>query len=284
VSHNRQPSSCLGVVHVPKTGGSALRSALAELPGCYVGPRYFDEHQFGSTTWIDGIPAQQRNAIATHSDLAEIAKGHRLVLGHFTANSLLLAGCASIAMQVREPRARVLSLYRFWQSQPEHVRSDWGPWGTEVVSRADLPLREFLTAPGVWPAVDNAMAYQALDYRTSRWQVFGRDTTIARRCIEYIERPSIFDWSARSESFLERVCEAIGAAVVPSLRRENVTEVVGDEEKIDSSTFRLLTRLTCVDRLFLDQLSEHGALPRRSSADLDFEFEVAATELGFRLP
>lgn len=30
-------TGCLGVLHVPKTGGSALRVALSQVPGCYIG-------------------------------------------------------------------------------------------------------------------------------------------------------------------------------------------------------------------------------------------------------
>ena len=117
---------------------------------------------------VDGIPTPRRETVAEPSALAGIARTHRLVIGHFTVGSLLTAGCTAIAIQVREPRARVLSLYRFWQAQPENERSSWGPWGTEVLSKSDLPLRDFLRSPSVWPAIENAIAFQALAHRSSQ--------------------------------------------------------------------------------------------------------------------
>src|ERR1700733_11194164 len=102
--------SCLGVIHLPKSGGSSLRVALAQLPGGYSGPFYFDERLFGSRAFVEGIRSPNREAIAMPKDLRAIAESHRVVIGHYCAASLLEAGCTELAIQVREPRARLLSL------------------------------------------------------------------------------------------------------------------------------------------------------------------------------
>jgi hypothetical protein len=200
---------------------------------------------------------------------------------------LTAAGCAALAVQVREPRARVLSLYRFWQGWSDEMQQAWGRWGSELVARADLPLGEFLAAPGVWPAVDNAIVRQLLASRTApgprrgvprlgRWDRSGRYARL-RRALRIVE------WSSRSDEFLARICELTGADTVPVLRRENVTKVAGAEQLIGTSALRLLERWTSRDADILDRLSADGLLARRSRADLDREFEDTADRLGFRL-
>jgi len=276
-------AGCLGVVHVPKTGGSALRSAVGELPGTYRGPLYFDEAQFGTAAWVAGMPGPRRQRIASPAELVGIVGSHDLVMGHFTVTSLLAAGCNSIAMQVREPRARILSLYRYWQSQPELERSSWGPWGTEVMATADLALGPFLISPGVWPAVDNGISLQALAPRKRRLPGVAKRSAVSRVCAELKDRRAIVEWSSRSETFLERVFDRVGASTVPPLGRENVTMVDGDDQKIDASAQRILRRVTRIDRHFLNQLSDAGILDRRSPEELDLEFETSAIALGFRL-
>jgi hypothetical protein len=278
-----QDSPCLGVVHVPKTGGVSLREALAELPGCYSGPLYFDEPYFGSPELVTAVPSPNRETIASQTDLTAIAQTHRLIVGHHSAPSLLAAGCGSIAIQVREPRSRLLSLYRYWQSQPEPVLASWGRWGSHLVGRAVLPLKDFLTSPGTWPAVNNLLVRQALGFRPGAGNVLRRHRAISRLYDGFREQVSVVDWSSRSGEFLERICDEVGASSRPTLGHLNPTEVLGEEQNLDPSTSRILRRLTRYDSLFLDRLCDDGLLSPRSQADLDQEFETTADRLAFRL-
>ena len=122
---NGASQGTLGVVHVPKTGGGALRVAFEGVPGCYVGPLYTDADVFEGLD-IDGLPATTRNEFASVDALRGICRENRLVMGHYSVNALLDAGCGQIATQLREPRSRLLSLYRFWQSLPSEVIESWG--------------------------------------------------------------------------------------------------------------------------------------------------------------
>ncbi len=282
-SAGNRPAGTLGVIHVPKSGGSALRAALGQIPGCYTGPLYFDEAHFGLTVLADAVPSPNRETITDVSDLADVVSAHRVVIGHYAAKSLLGAGCGSLALQVREPRARLLSLYTFWRSASDSDRASWGDWGSELMSRADLPLGRFLSCPEVWPAVDNVVTRQTMGYRLSRRSVFGRRSIPSSLYEDFRCRVSIVEWSSRSEDFLAKICAHLGILTWPALDRVNITEGRADEQSVDEATLKQIMRLTRADRTFLDRLSRDGLLPRRSAVDLDSEFEVTAGRLGFRL-
>ena len=280
-------TGCLGVVHVPKSGGSAMRSALAQLPGCYTGPYYYDRAHFGSDELRRAVPQPNQATIVEAGRLAEIVGTHRSVIGHYAAPSLMAAGCAALAVQVREPRSRVLSLYRFWQAQPPHERAGWGAWASDLVAWADRPLEEFLRSPAVWPAVDNALSRQLLVDRTTssarqaarrrRWGALAASYRHLRRRLRVVE------WSQRSEVFLARICEVLGAEAVPALERENVTEVRAREQVIGQDSYRLLERLTRADSHLLGRLVADGLLLARTTEELDRDFQTTAERLGFRL-
>src|SRR5271155_862868 len=224
MSNKARTIRCLGVIHVPKVAGTSLRSAFVEIPGTYTGPKYFDEPYYGSRSMVDAIPMPNRDTTASLSDLTEIVKSNRLVIGHYSAGSLRAAGCTHLAMQVREPRARLLSLYRFWQQQSASVRASWGLWGHDVVSKSDLPLRDFLASPSVRPAVDNLFSRFALA-RTPQRQRFGRLKALSSPYKEFKQSLSVMGWSSHGEAFLESVCELMGEATVPRLGHVNATDV-----------------------------------------------------------
>lgn len=278
---------CLGVIHVPKCGGVSIREAVAKLPGSYSGPLYFDEDLFGSAQWVEGLAPVNREKVATQADLAPIARSHRLLIGHYSGATLTAAGCGAVAVQVREPCSRLLSLYRFWQAQDAEARATWGPWGEQLVAKADLPFNDFLADPVVWPAVDNALVRQVLGYRSDarghRAHFIQRRHVMARFS-RLRQRLAIADWSSKSERFLERICANLEVSTPPELGHENATEVVGEEQALDRKSAALLEQLTHVDRMFLGRLSTVGILPRRTPRDMDREFEATATRLGFRLP
>ena len=272
----------MGVVHIPKTGGMALRLALLEIQGSYGGPLYSDIELFGDKTYLDNAPSPKAETVATAADLGLVVSNHRLIVGHYAASSLLEAGCTTIAVQVREPRSRVLSLYRYWQSLPDSEITGWGLWGEHVASQAQLlPFKRFLQAPQVWPAVDNHIARQVFGQRRTRLGILGGSRNPSRSYARLADRLSVVEWSSRSDTFLQRICECIGESTIPELRRENVTETVGDEQRLDSETIRLLERFTYVDRLFLERLTDNGVLYRRSREELDEEFMATAAKLNF---
>jgi hypothetical protein len=274
----------LGILHVPKSGGTAVRNVLSGLPEVYGGPLYFDHAHFGSERLRRGVPSPNADTIASSADIAAVVEGHRAVIGHYSGPTLLDAGCTALAVQVREPRSRILSLYRFWEGQDADERAGWGLWGSELVAAADVPLREFLRADAVWPATDNAMHRQIVGTGAStRARPFrfrrqpGRGTSAA-------ETIAVAEWADRSETFLKSVCSLIGQTDVPTLGRDNVTEVRGETQEIEDDTLGLLARLTEKDSMLLSDLMRVGILEPRSAEELDEEFHHTLQRLSFRMP
>jgi hypothetical protein len=264
-----------------------MRSALSQLPGFYGEPVYLDVAHFGSAGLAGRVPGARQREIAGPGDLGDVVRGHRLVIGHYAAASLLDAGCTGLAVQVREPRSRVLSLYRFWQENPAEERAGWGPWGSDLVALADRPLGEFLRSGAVWPAVDNAIRRQLLAPGPPPARV--RTARGRRRFASDARYPLLRDtlrvvaWSGDSEDFLARVCGELGVTSVPVLERENVTRVRAEPQVVDRATYRRLVTLTAGDTAVLDRLTSDGLLRRRSAEDLDREFAETARRLSFTL-
>jgi hypothetical protein len=233
---------------------------------------------------VNAVPPPNRNTVATTMELADVVRSHRLVMGHYGAPSLFAAGCESIAVQVREPRARLLSLYRFWGAQSDRERVSWGDWGTELISKADLPLDKFLACREVWPATENPLFRLTLGRRSSAGRLIGRRLVLSSAYREFRRTEPIVEWSFRSDAFLERICDRLEISeAVPVLGRENETERPDEQQIIDGPVRTLLAHQTAVDRALLDRLCSDRVLIRRSSADLDREFEAAADRLGFIL-
>ena len=281
------PHRCLGLVHLPKCGGTALRTAFIQVAGCYTGPIYFDRQHFGTNRLADGVPAQTRHVIGSPEDVRHIVDTHRLVMGHVAGHMFVSAGCDSLAVQVREPRARILSLYRFWRAQEEDERSRWGLWGSELIGQADQPFCAFVASPSIWPAVDNSITRQVCGRGSSTRprQMSGprRGSALARQYRAIRPRLGIVEWSNRSDVFVERILEAIGSDTVPELGRENVAQPLDDTQVIDRTTHERLRRLTAADSQLLLRLAADGLLERRDTSDLDEEFEREAERLNFRL-
>lgn len=148
-------------MHIPKTGGTAVLKALEGISESYLGPIYFDPAMIAGVR-VAKLPESGQAQFATRSFLRSVCRDSRLVMGHYGAQALIEAGFAHVATQLREPRARLLSLYRYWQSVTDDERNGWGPWGDRTLGTATLPLEEFLGSSAAWPATDNAMARQLL--------------------------------------------------------------------------------------------------------------------------
>jgi hypothetical protein len=280
----------LGVVHVPKCAGTAVQAALSALPVCHSGPVYYDEDHFG---WLDPVrqlPPQRAATVATRGQLREAVGGHRLVIGHFSAATLAAAGVRALAVAVREPVSRLLSLYRYWRSLPPDAAASWGEWGVNLMAAAtNLTLGEFLAAPVTWPAVDNQLARQLLvDGRVRRVSALHRRLRLTAFRYGYPSlrrRLVVAGWSGQAQSFVSQVCAAVGVTTPPLVDRVNVTRISPDADRqpITPATRVLLDRLTRWDRELVDRLMADGLLPGRGPGDLAGELRATAERLGFEL-
>jgi hypothetical protein len=276
----------LGVVHVPKCGGIAVRSALRELEGSHATAPYFDRELVASVD-VGILPPPIRDDFVEDDHLRRICEEHRLVMGHYSGQLLLDSGCRQLALQVREPRARVLSLYRYWQSRPDDVLDEWGEWGRTALVSARSDLSGFLRSPHIWPAVDNSIARQLLLRRTPRnARASRRLTKRALRGERYDAvraHLAIVEWTSASRRFVERIDASLGEEAEVAVQRENETPTGGDVEVLDDKSAKVLERLTRYDRELAQRLMDDGLLEVRSPAALDAEFEETATRLGVSL-
>jgi hypothetical protein len=272
----------IGVVHIPKCGGSAVLAAVRTIEGAYTAPGYIDHAHRGSARLSADIPADRASWVVSPDQLAEIVAHHRIVMGHYAASSLVDAGCTELAVQLREPRARLLSKYRFWQSRSDAERAADGLWGQEFVATADRPLDEFLSNRATWTATRNRITSKTLLAASSPpWASARR--RIARRAERTAPYLSVVEWSTDSQRFVDRLCERLGRAESITVGRVNETQLSGERQVVDAGTLRLLDELTSDDSFLLSWLMDAGLLARRSAAQLDEEFAQACERLNFEL-
>lgn len=273
----------VGVVHVPKTGGAAIRAAFGAIAEWYTGPCYHDSSLIDGVD-VSSLPPATGSQFATPSSMRRICDSHRLVMGHYAAYFLVEAGCQQLATQLREPRARLLSLYRYWRALPEGAVDDWGPWGDVALRSASLPLESFLTSTGAWTASDNGIARQLLGRPVTGAAPHPRGAlrqVLAGEGYRWLrDRLSIVEWSSDSQRFADRVCTAMGVEPITVARVNEATDIDG-VQTIDANGRALMEQLTSIDRALIDQMMEDGLMRSRSADDLDEEFEATAARLGF---
>ncbi len=263
-----------------------MATAVAGLVGRRGAAVYFDQSIIGG---IDAreLPTLTRSQFASMSQLRALRQKNRVLVGHFSAQSLVSAGFERLAVQIREPRSRIVSLYRYWRSLSEADRTLWGLWGSEVVAASRLTFAEFLRTPSVWSATDNALARQLVVATTPS------DPSRLRGVIErdlygdayqrVRARLRIAEWSTESQRFLDRICtEHLGQPPVP-VPLENVTYVTGDRQPITAGGRRLLEEMTRLDGELIARLVADGLLEPRAGHELDREWEETAARLGFDL-
>ena len=86
-------------------------------------------------------------------------RSYRAVSGHFSLSTLLqIAPASAIGTILREPRARLLSLYSYWRTP--NVFDAWLPYSLE--EHALKPLDRFMAEPRVAAAVDNQVCRMLL--------------------------------------------------------------------------------------------------------------------------
>jgi hypothetical protein len=150
---DRQHSGPRCFMHIPKSGGESIHTALeaALLPGS-LAPQRFDKSVFCEFTNFDCLRPETRAEIVCMRDEVKALAGYKVVSGHFSLDTLTeFADMSSVATILREPRARLLSLYLYWRIPDIYER--WNPYRAD--RHAMRPLREFLSEPYLAAVTDN---------------------------------------------------------------------------------------------------------------------------------
>jgi hypothetical protein len=147
-------------MHIPKSGGSSVHAALegALQPGS-LAPRRFDKSVFVDYDDLDRMRPEARDLVVLERDDVQALSRYGTVSGHFSLPTLLqITDAASIATVLREPRARLLSLYVYWRVAD--IGDFWAP--SRTADHAQRPLREFLSEPQIAPVIDNVVCRMLL--------------------------------------------------------------------------------------------------------------------------
>jgi hypothetical protein len=148
-------------LHVPKSAGSSVYAALeAALPPGSIAPRRFDKSIFADFRDFGLLRQEVRDLVALDRDEVHALSSYRAVCGHFSLATLLqITAASSISTVLREPRARLLSLYMYWRVPG--IGDPWGPYRAN--DHAQRPLWEFLSEPRLAPVLDNQVCRMLLD-------------------------------------------------------------------------------------------------------------------------
>ncbi len=147
-------------MHIPKSGGMSIHAALERALGpSAVAPGRFDASVFCGFSDFDLLPAGTRREIVVTNDETLSLAAYPAVAGHFSMPTLLqVADAGSIATLLREPRARLLSLYTYWRTPG--IGDRWVPYRAD--RHALRPLAQFLSEPLLAPMIDNQVARMLL--------------------------------------------------------------------------------------------------------------------------
>jgi hypothetical protein len=142
-------------MHVPKCSGTSLIQAVVAAgtaPSVFSG---FDETLFGDFSAFESLSEQLRTSI--YLDANDLPRGAEFVAAHmsFVTLSRGFPGGRLLTL-LREPVARLLSLWLFWRSHTDEQLRDWGQWGNRV-RRSRSPLVDFLRAREVACQTDNQL-------------------------------------------------------------------------------------------------------------------------------
>ncbi len=150
--------TAIGFLHVPKAAGSSLSDALRRAAleaGHRVAQPVMDTTLFGAFADFDAMPEPTQAMIEL--DPARLADADTVV-GHYSLASLRHGRSdRDVVCVLREPRARLLSLYTFWRSWTPGQHAAWDPY--DLSRRASSgTLDATLADPAMAPQVDNVAA------------------------------------------------------------------------------------------------------------------------------
>jgi len=251
----------IAFMHIPKAAGTALRLGLERA----VAPRrsvvgYCREH-FGAFDRFDTMSPDVRSRVFLTPDAVPV--GADFIHGHISDSFLRHAyPGAQFVTLLREPRARLLSLWAFCRTQPDAFLASWGAWADRI-RRAHAPLRMFLTDPTLASITDNvAVRMIAGPHRLIPNDAViapGADATLIEqaivrlRCyafVDLVEDPAAADnltrWIGRSAA-LPRVNEtpAMPDAMRTPLKRELDPETLGlmaERSRLDRALWQAVAR------------------------------------------
>lgn len=261
----RRPSGAGGerpraFLHVPKCAGTSVVRALEQAfpPGARA-PQAYDDATFGLDADYDVLQPAMRAAIAVGDREVASLADHALVCGHFTLSTLLrITAPERVATVVREPRARLLSLYAYWAIEELPEIEPYAPQ-----RHAERPLGEFLEEREVASAIDNQLCRMVLhgDPRIPR-SGFIPDAAageLAAAAVQRLRSLAFVGIHELPDEMWAGLSRAFAVELTPA--RVNVTADIARaprcpplEQSLDAAALERLGRRVQVDRLIYREL------------------------------
>ena len=258
-------------MHVPKCAGMSIHAALEAAFGPEsVCPRRMDTTTFCEFHDFNLLQPPVRNLIAVDDDEIRAMRRFPVVSGHFALPALLeVTDAAYVGTILREPRARLLSLYMYWRIPKifDHV----APYNLEEHSLQ--PLATFLSQETLAPATDNQICRMLLrdDQRIPSNSFIAKDDIdgVATDAIEWLNRLGFVGILELGSSAWQGLGALFGVELDP--RKINVTGESDPPTKLSSSgsIFTLDVRDLIEQRSAADRILYCHALNTYGSADCD---------------
>lgn len=269
-------------MHVPKCAGMSIHAALeAALPPGSVCPRRMDSATFCDFDDFDLLQPLVRDLIAVDDDEISAMRRFPVVSGHFALPALLkITDAAYIGTILREPRARVLSLYMYWRIPKifDHV----APYSVERY--ALQPPAVFLSEKHLAAATDNQVCRMLLrgDRRIPSNAFIAKDDVdgLARDAIGQLDRLGFVGILELGSSAWRGLADLFGVELDP--RKINVAGESNPPTKLspNGSIFTLevcdlIEQRSAADRiLYSHALKVVGLTDHESQCVVDTAFKV----------
>jgi hypothetical protein len=238
-------------LHIPKSAGSSVHSALeAALPPGSLAPQRIDLSTFCDFEDFDLLRPEARRRITTNAREVHALGQYPAVSGHFCLPTLLqVAKASSISTVLREPRARLLSLYMYWRMPG--IYDFMAPYSAH--EHAQRPLWEFLSEPLLAPIIDNQICRMLL-YGDSRLPKsdFAEPSSmeaIAADASEQLDTLGFVGVVELGDSLWQGLTRLFGVELEPN--KLNATEEIGSPTPTAADDVLLTTKV-------LDLIEQHN--------------------------
>ena len=240
-SDGLEPRACF--MHVPKSAGISITSALeAALPPGSLAPYRIDYSVFCGFDDFESLRPEARRQVIANPQAAGALRGYDAVAGHFCLATLQsVAPTSAVCTVLREPRARLLSLYTYWRTAG--AGDDfWAPY--RIGATAWRPLAEFLSDARLAPAIDNQVCRLLLAgdprFPKSAFMAKGDAETVAAAAIERLDELGFVGVLELGQSAWDGVGQIFGVNI--EQQRTHVTgdlgRAAGDVDHVERSYSR----------------------------------------------
>jgi hypothetical protein len=231
--------------HIPKTAGTSLHQALV-------------------SNFAPEKICPERFANLDRFTFSELSK-YELFSGHFDKYNVdLVPSPKRVFTFVREPRSRIVSLYKFWRSFEDEVaikRNMKGPLLAKSMSFLEFLRNDDIR---VRLGIDNVMARTFLGRSNLLNLSVGPRNSVdflAKWAFTNVRRYNFVGVMERSDEDFAFLFELLELRYEPTSARRNVGPIVTEplfREEEAAEVERELERLTAIDRIIYDRILAHG--------------------------